>query len=173
MKCRRRARRSLEELHHGSPGLPRGRHPSDVKRIVLVAGPAVLGWNEWRAMAEAASARHLAEGPIILMDAGAIARRPVRPLTHLLSGAMNEAARYLAGTDDPEAPRHRGRPHPDSGGAPHRGNEVRRTPWPDAVAPGRVPISDGPRHSRGRNPPNVRRWYSSGGRSAGRQVRVT
>lgn len=75
-------------------------HP-DVQRIMLVDGPAVLGWNEWRAMDEAASARHLAEALTSLMDEGLIARQPVRPLTHLLSGAMNEAALFVAGSGDP------------------------------------------------------------------------
>ncbi|MFI6791410.1 TetR/AcrR family transcriptional regulator [Nonomuraea sp. NPDC050383] len=76
-------------------------HP-DVQRIMLIDGPAVLGWNEWRAMDEAASARHLTEALTSLMDEGVIARRPVRPLTHLLSGAMNEAALFLAGSSDPQ-----------------------------------------------------------------------
>lgn len=74
---------------------------SDVRQIMLIDGPAVLGWAEWRAMDEAASARHLTDALTDLMDAGLIARRPLRPLTHLLSGAMNEAALFLAGSTDP------------------------------------------------------------------------
>ncbi|WP_146615751.1 TetR/AcrR family transcriptional regulator [Nonomuraea aridisoli] len=76
-------------------------HP-DVQRIMLIDGPAVLGWNEWRTMDEAASARHLAEALTGLMDKGVIPRQPVKPLTHLLSGAMNEAALFLAGSDRAE-----------------------------------------------------------------------
>ncbi|MGW4968076.1 TetR/AcrR family transcriptional regulator [Nonomuraea sp. NPDC004186] len=72
-----------------------------VQRIMLVDGPAVLGWTEWRAMDEAASARHLAEALTDLIEEGTIAPQPVAPLTHLLSGAMNEAALWLAGSDDP------------------------------------------------------------------------
>ncbi|MER6005675.1 TetR/AcrR family transcriptional regulator [Nonomuraea sp. NPDC052116] len=72
-----------------------------VQRIMLVDGPAVLGWTEWRAMDEAASARHLAEALTDLIKEGTIAPQPVAPLTHLLSGAMNEAALWLAGSDDP------------------------------------------------------------------------
>lgn len=68
----------------------------DIQRIMLIDGPAVLGWNEWRAMDEAGSARHLAEALAALIEAGHIARQPVAPLTHLLSGAMNEAALWLA-----------------------------------------------------------------------------
>ncbi|MCX4821148.1 TetR/AcrR family transcriptional regulator [Streptomyces sp. NBC_01142] len=74
----------------------------DVQRIMLVDGPAVLGWSEWRALDEAASARHLADVLTALIEAGTITRQPVAPLTHLLSGAMNEAALWLAGSQEPE-----------------------------------------------------------------------
>ncbi|MEU3270089.1 TetR/AcrR family transcriptional regulator [Saccharomonospora sp. NPDC006951] len=70
----------------------------DVQRVMLVDGPAVLGWAEWRALDEASSARHLAEALEVLIESGVLARQPVAPLTHLLSGAMNEAALWLAGS---------------------------------------------------------------------------
>ncbi|SDI07911.1 TetR/AcrR family transcriptional regulator [Nonomuraea jiangxiensis] len=73
----------------------------DVQRIMLVDGPAVLGWNEWRALDEAASARHLAEALTALVEAGVIVPQPVEPLTRLLSGAMNEAALWLAASGGP------------------------------------------------------------------------
>lgn len=69
---------------------------------MLVDGPAVLGWSQWRAMDEAASARHLADALSFLMEAGIIGPQPVAPLVHLLSGAMNEAALWLASSSDPE-----------------------------------------------------------------------
>ncbi|MGI5200399.1 TetR/AcrR family transcriptional regulator [Spirillospora sp. CA-108201] len=72
-----------------------------VQRIMLVDGPAVLGWNEWRALDEQASARYLAEALTELIQAEVIAPQPVAPLTHLLSGAMNEAALWLASSGDP------------------------------------------------------------------------
>ena len=68
---------------------------------MLVDGPAVLGWNVWRAQDEAASARRLTEVLTALVDTGVLAPRPVAPLAHLLSGAMNEAALWLAESDDP------------------------------------------------------------------------
>ncbi|MFG2100645.1 TetR/AcrR family transcriptional regulator [Micromonospora echinaurantiaca] len=74
-----------------------------LQRIMLVDGPAVLGWNEWRALDEATSGRHLAEALTELVDSGTIGRQPVAPLARLLSGAMNEAALWLAGTTDPAA----------------------------------------------------------------------
>ncbi|GAA3131110.1 TetR/AcrR family transcriptional regulator [Streptosporangium carneum] len=73
----------------------------DVQRIMLIDAPAVLGWNEWRALDEAASARHLSDALTHLIEAGVIARQPVAPLVRLLSGAMNEAALWLATSADP------------------------------------------------------------------------
>ncbi|MFQ6330213.1 TetR/AcrR family transcriptional regulator [Nocardia sp. CWNU-33] len=75
----------------------------EIQRIMLIDGPAVLGWHEWRAMDEAASARHLAQALALLIDDGVLTPQPIAPLTHLLSGAMNEAALWLASTDDPGA----------------------------------------------------------------------
>lgn len=68
-----------------------------IQRIVLVDGPTVLGWNTWRAMDEASSVRHLTDALEGMVAAGIIARQPVEPLARLLSGAMNEAAVWLAG----------------------------------------------------------------------------
>ncbi|MEJ3744781.1 TetR/AcrR family transcriptional regulator [Actinomycetes bacterium KLBMP 9797] len=73
----------------------------DVQRIMLIDGPAVLGWHEWRALDEATSANHLAEALTVLIDGGVIAAQPVAPLTRLLSGAMNEAALWLAESANP------------------------------------------------------------------------
>ncbi|OII62024.1 TetR family transcriptional regulator [Streptomyces sp. CC53] len=71
-----------------------------VQRIMLVDGPAVLGWRPWRAMTEATSGRHLADALDTLLREGTIPAQPVAPLTHLLSGAMNEAALWLATSED-------------------------------------------------------------------------
>lgn len=72
------------------------------QRIMLIEAPAVLGWNEWRAIDEASSARVLEEGLRGLIDAGVIAEQPIEPLTRLLSGAMNEAALWLAQSPTPD-----------------------------------------------------------------------
>ncbi|HSK61177.1 MAG TPA: TetR/AcrR family transcriptional regulator [Actinomycetospora sp.] len=75
-----------------------------VARIALVDGPAVLGWAQWRALDEATSGRHLVEALDDLVARGVLAPRPVAPLAHLLGGAMNEAALWLAGTDEDGRP---------------------------------------------------------------------
>lgn len=93
-----------EQLRAGCRAfLAAGRDPV-VRRIVLLDAPAVLGWDEWRAMDEDSSARHLAEALEVLVKAGVITDQPVEPLTRLLSGAMNEAALWLARSTAPQAP---------------------------------------------------------------------
>ncbi|MFF8960227.1 TetR family transcriptional regulator [Streptomyces sp. NPDC014894] len=74
----------------------------DIQRIMLIDGPAVLGWNEWRGMDEASSAHHLAEALAGLIERGVLAPQPVTPLARLLSGAMNEAALWLASSGSPK-----------------------------------------------------------------------
>jgi hypothetical protein len=71
-----------------------------VRRILLEDAPAVLDWSEWLAIDEDSSAGQLAEGLAELMATGVIVEQPVEPLTRLLSGAMNEAALWIARSDD-------------------------------------------------------------------------
>ncbi|ONM47229.1 TetR/AcrR family transcriptional regulator [Nocardia donostiensis] len=78
----------------------------EIQRIMLIDGPAVLGWHTWRAMDAAASAHHLAEALELLVATAVIKPQPIEPLTHLLSGAMNEAALWLTTTDAPDALNH-------------------------------------------------------------------
>ncbi|MFE0774613.1 TetR/AcrR family transcriptional regulator [Streptomyces sp. NPDC058861] len=92
-----------EQLRAGCRAfLASGTDPA-VRRILLVDAPTVLGWDEWRTLDEESSARHLAEALETLAAAGLIADRPVEPLARLLSGAMNEAALWIARGGDPGA----------------------------------------------------------------------
>jgi AcrR family transcriptional regulator len=64
----------------------------EVQRIVLIDGPAVLGWERWREVAER-NGLGLIEAVIgAAVDAGEIAPVAVEPLAHLLMGALDEAA---------------------------------------------------------------------------------
>ncbi|MFF8382178.1 TetR/AcrR family transcriptional regulator [Streptomyces kanasensis] len=92
-----------EQLRAGCRAfLAAGTDPA-VRRILLVDAPTVLGWDEWRALDEESSARHLAEVLTALAAAGVIAGQPVEPLARLLSGAMNEAALWIARGGDQQA----------------------------------------------------------------------
>ena len=70
-----------------------------VHQIVLIEAPSVLGWERWREV----SLRHgmgmvqaLIQGAI---ESGRIPAQPVLPLAHVLIGALDEAAIYLARSD--------------------------------------------------------------------------
>jgi AcrR family transcriptional regulator len=73
----------------------------EIHRIALVDGPSVLGWARWREVCQ----RHvfglvqalLAHG----IELGRIHAMPVRPLAHVLMGAGDEAALYVAEAADP------------------------------------------------------------------------
>lgn len=66
-----------------------------VARIMLLDGPAVLGWARWRSIDEATSGRHLVEALEALAARGAITDRPIEPLAQLLAGG-DERGRALA-----------------------------------------------------------------------------
>jgi AcrR family transcriptional regulator len=64
----------------------------EVQRIVLIDGPAVLGWERWREVA-ARYGLGLIEAVLgAAMEAGEIVTLPVEPLAHLMMGALDEAA---------------------------------------------------------------------------------
>ena len=76
-----------------------------ITRVTLVDAPSVLGWEEWREI----DMRH-GLGIVIVglqggMDSGVLRPQPVRPLAHLLLGAMGEAGMVIANAADPAAAR--------------------------------------------------------------------
>jgi AcrR family transcriptional regulator len=72
----------------------------DVQQIVLIDAPAVLGWEQWRAVGikyglgiiEAMLAQAIADG--VIPD------QPLRPTAHVLLAALDEAALYIARATD-------------------------------------------------------------------------
>jgi AcrR family transcriptional regulator len=77
----------------------------EVQRIVLLDGPAVLGWERWREIGMRYSLGLMEAVLQLAVDAGRIAPQPVRPLAHVLLGAIDEAALYVATADDPKTAR--------------------------------------------------------------------
>jgi AcrR family transcriptional regulator len=74
----------------------------EAQQIVLLDGPSVLGWDRWREIA-AEHGLGLIEATLqAAVDAGAIAEQPIRPLAHVLMGALDEAAMVVARAEDPE-----------------------------------------------------------------------
>jgi AcrR family transcriptional regulator len=72
----------------------------EIHRIALIDGPSVLGWAHWREVCQ----RHvfglvqalLAQG----IELGRLRPLPARPLAHVLMGAGDEAALYVAEAAD-------------------------------------------------------------------------
>src|SRR6516164_6906481 len=73
----------------------------EVERIILLDAPAVLGWEAWRDLAGRYGLGLIQLALQSAMDSGAIVPQPVIPLSHVLVGALNECALYVAGTEDP------------------------------------------------------------------------
>ncbi|HEX5375129.1 MAG TPA: TetR family transcriptional regulator [Solirubrobacterales bacterium] len=73
-----------------------------VQQIALLDGPAVLGWDRWRAIAAEHGLGLIEASLQAAIDAGAIEAQPVRPLAHVLMGALDEAAMLVACAEDAE-----------------------------------------------------------------------
>lgn len=71
-------------------------------KILLIDGPAVLGWKVFRLMDEQNSMRYLREQLQDMKNQGYLKPLSVDAMTHCLSGAMNEAALWIADNPDNE-----------------------------------------------------------------------
>ena len=78
---------------------------TEVQRILLTEGPAVLGWEEWHEMDASHALAQIEAGLEILMSHGVMDRQPKRLLSHLIHGAQIEAALYVMASDDPQRAR--------------------------------------------------------------------
>lgn len=77
----------------------------EVRRIVLLDAPSVLGFDVWREVLARYGLGLLAAGLSVAMDAGEIERQPVMAVAHVITGALDAAALYVAEADDPAAAR--------------------------------------------------------------------
>lgn len=85
-----------QALITGSQAFLRASLDPHTQRIMLTDGPAVLGWSVWRGLDAQYSMRSLSEALAELTQAGQLPPVPQEAMTHLLSGAMNEAALWIA-----------------------------------------------------------------------------
>jgi AcrR family transcriptional regulator len=92
----------LEAMRAGAKMLLDACVEPEVQRIALLDGPSVLGWDRWREIG-AAHGLGLIEATLrAAMEAEAIAEQPLRPLAHVLMGALDEAALLVARAEQPE-----------------------------------------------------------------------
>ncbi len=85
---------ALQQFLDASAGNP------DVQQILLIDGPAVLGWDQWRTL----EAQYGLGVITAMLDAAVsqkvIPRQPTAPLAHMLLAAVDEAALYIANAPD-------------------------------------------------------------------------
>ncbi|HSS04844.1 MAG TPA: TetR/AcrR family transcriptional regulator [Solirubrobacterales bacterium] len=92
----------LDAMRAGAETFLRACTEPEAQQIALLDGPSVLGWDRWREIA-AEHGLGLIEATLqAAIEAGAISDQPVRPLAHVLMGALDEAAMLVARAEDPE-----------------------------------------------------------------------
>jgi AcrR family transcriptional regulator len=91
----------LEAMRAGATMFIEASKAPDLQRIVLLDAPAVLGWERWREIAAAYGLGLIEASLTAAIEAGEIAPQPVKPLAHILMGALDEAAMLLARSEDP------------------------------------------------------------------------
>jgi AcrR family transcriptional regulator len=99
----RRRGNAWDQLVAGLLGFLRAALEPEVQRIILVDGPAVLGWSTWREL-EAQYGITVIEAALDAAKAEGIIRARSSPeLAHLILAAVDEAALLIAHSDDPAA----------------------------------------------------------------------
>lgn len=92
----------LEAMRAGADMFLQACTEPEAQRIVLLDGPSVLDWDRWREIAARYGLGLIEASLEAAIEAGAIRAQPVRPLAHVLMGALDEAAMLVARADDPE-----------------------------------------------------------------------
>jgi AcrR family transcriptional regulator len=72
----------------------------EVQQIVLLDGPAVLGWERWREIGMRYGLGLVESLLTHAIEVGRIPPQPVPALAHVLVGALDEAGLYIARSED-------------------------------------------------------------------------
>lgn len=72
----------------------------EIERIGLLDAPSVLGWQRWREIGFAHGLGLVVATLQAGIDAGALVPQPATPMAHLLLGALDEGALYVARAED-------------------------------------------------------------------------
>ncbi len=76
---------------------------AEYRRILLIDGPAVLGWARWRDLHSEFVAQGTADALHMLMDQGTVERQPVAALAGMIQAALHDAALTIANAPQPVA----------------------------------------------------------------------
>jgi AcrR family transcriptional regulator len=77
----------------------------EVRQLMLLDAPSVLGWREYREMSQQNSLVAAEQLLNAAVEAGQLRPQPLRPLALVLLGAFDEAAMYLARAEHPNEAR--------------------------------------------------------------------
>ncbi|MED3576081.1 TetR/AcrR family transcriptional regulator [Cytobacillus praedii] len=91
---------SWQQLINGCQAYLEGAVVSQNQRILLIDGPAILGWDTFRKMDEKYSMNSLREQLQFMQERELIKPISVEAMTHCLSGAMNEAVLWISDHSD-------------------------------------------------------------------------
>jgi len=75
----------------------------ELRQIALHDAPAVLGWERWREIGAANGLGLIEASLAAAIEAGEVRDLPVKPMAHLLMGALDEAAMLLARDERPQS----------------------------------------------------------------------
>ncbi|MFA7323950.1 MAG: TetR/AcrR family transcriptional regulator [Candidatus Nanopelagicales bacterium] len=92
---------AIERLESGLLGFLDASTTPEIQQVILVDGPAVLGWQLWR---ELEADYGLGSIQQMLADAtaeGTLATQSIDALSHILLAAVDEAALFIANAPDP------------------------------------------------------------------------
>lgn len=95
----------LSKLRQGLDGFLDASMDAEVRRVLLIDGPAVLGWETWReveARYGIGALRHMLDKG---MREGSIKPVDSEAMAHLLLSAVDEAALFIAHSDEPREAR--------------------------------------------------------------------
>jgi AcrR family transcriptional regulator len=99
---------ALGQLRAGLLGFLDASLTPEVQRIVLIDGPAVLGWQTWRELEGRygiGAIHSLLERAVV---EGSVPAQPLTVLAHVLMAAVDEAALVIANSPDPVSARGQG-----------------------------------------------------------------
>lgn len=97
----RAAKDPLDGIYKGTLKYLSAASEKGTRRILLIDGPAVLGWDKWREIDQRHFA-HLLKVPMTVLLKDRMKPREIDALCHLVTGAMTEAALVCAVSDNPE-----------------------------------------------------------------------
>ncbi len=90
----------LDGLTAGIDGLLDATLDPGLAQIALIDAPAVLGWQRWREIGWQYGMGLVETGLAGAIEAGELPAAPLRPMAHVLLGALDEAVLYVARAED-------------------------------------------------------------------------